>query len=122
RQKLGQKLGQKAKQQKRYRFYSLYGLVCRSDVLQAAFAAVRRNERGARRGWSQSRTDHGDAPKRSGLSGRDSAQPQGEDLSRPTGAAGVYLQGQRKTAAVGHTDGAGSGGAGGSAVDPGADL
>jgi RNA-directed DNA polymerase len=41
---LRQKLGQKAKQQKRYRFYSLYGLVSRMDVLQAALAAVRRNE------------------------------------------------------------------------------
>jgi RNA-directed DNA polymerase len=43
-QELRQKLGQKAKQQKRYRFYSLYGLVGRKDVLQAAFAAVRRND------------------------------------------------------------------------------
>jgi RNA-directed DNA polymerase len=42
-QALRQKLGQKAKQQKRFRFYSLYGLVCRTDVLQAAWAAVRRN-------------------------------------------------------------------------------
>jgi RNA-directed DNA polymerase len=41
---LRQKLGQKAKQQKRFCFYSLYGLVCRSDVLQAAWAAVRRND------------------------------------------------------------------------------
>jgi RNA-directed DNA polymerase len=41
---LRQKLGQKAKQQKRFRFYSLYGLACRTDVLQAAWAAVRRND------------------------------------------------------------------------------
>lgn len=40
---LRQKLGQKAKQQKRFRFYSLYALVYRDDVLQAAWAAVRCN-------------------------------------------------------------------------------
>src|SRR6266545_3022077 len=43
-QVLRQKLGQKAKQQKRYRFYSLYALVSRRDVLTAALAAVRRND------------------------------------------------------------------------------
>src|SRR5215470_9122304 len=40
---LRQKLGQKAKQQKRFRFYSLYALVYRRDVLQAAWEAVQRN-------------------------------------------------------------------------------
>jgi RNA-directed DNA polymerase len=41
---LRQKVGQKAKQQKRFRFYSLYALVYRTDVLQAAWAAVRHND------------------------------------------------------------------------------
>lgn len=41
---LRQRLGQKAKQEKRFRFYSLYGWVCRSEVLQAAWAAVKRND------------------------------------------------------------------------------
>jgi RNA-directed DNA polymerase len=43
-QALRQKLGQKAKQQKRYRFYSLYGLMSRTEVLRAAWAAVKRND------------------------------------------------------------------------------
>src|SRR5437867_4940600 len=41
---LRQKLNQKAKQQKRFRFYSLYAHVCRTDTLQAAWEAVRRND------------------------------------------------------------------------------
>jgi hypothetical protein len=41
---LRQKLRQKAKQQKRFRFYGLYGLVCRMDTLEAAWAAVKRND------------------------------------------------------------------------------
>src|SRR5579872_6287326 len=41
---LRQKLGRKAKQQKRYRFYSLYALVCGKETLQTAWMAVRRNQ------------------------------------------------------------------------------
>jgi hypothetical protein len=41
---LRQKLGQNAKQLKRLRCYSLHGLVSRNDVLEAAWAALRRND------------------------------------------------------------------------------
>lgn len=43
-QALRQKLGQKAKQQKRFRFYSLYAHICRRDTLEAAWLAVLRND------------------------------------------------------------------------------
>ena len=40
---LRQKLSQKAKQEKRFRFYSLYGMVSLAEVLAAAWAQVRAN-------------------------------------------------------------------------------
>ncbi len=40
---LRQKLSQKAKQEKQFRFYSLYGHLCRPETLQAAWKQVRAN-------------------------------------------------------------------------------
>ena len=40
---LRQKLSRKAKQEKRFRFYSLYGHISRTETLQAAWAQVRAN-------------------------------------------------------------------------------
>src|SRR5437016_8209910 len=78
--------------------------------------------RGTRRRWSEHRTDHRQARKRGGLSGGHPAELAGTDLSRPSCATSLYLQAQWETEAVGHSDGAGPGGAGSGVADTGANL
>jgi hypothetical protein len=119
---LRQKLGQKAKQQKRFRFDSLYGLVCRSDTLQAAWAAVRCN--GGAPGVDQVSLEQITATPETEAAFLDEVQRSLREKTypRPSGAPSVPPQGERKTAAVGHTHGAGPSGSSGGVVDLGTDL
>src|SRR2546430_10976820 len=78
--------------------------------------------RGTGRRWSEHRTDLRYPGKGSGVSGRNPTELDGQDLSRPSGTAGLHPQAQWETAAVGHSDGAGPGGAGSGVADPGANL
>lgn len=42
--RLRKKLGLKAKQEKNFKFYSLYGHICNMNVLKVAWKAVRKNK------------------------------------------------------------------------------
>src|SRR5271166_5039945 len=83
---LRQKLSQKAKQQKQFRFYSLYAHVCRTDTLQAAWDAVRRNGGAAGGGRRKHRANGGQPGKRSRFSGGTATKPGGTHLPSPSGA------------------------------------
>src|SRR5256886_3758813 len=76
--------------------------------------------RGTGRRWSEHRPDLRYPGKGSGVSGRNPMELEGQDLSRPSGAAALASPTPRGTAAGGDSYGAGPGGAGSGVADPGA--
>ena len=105
---LRQKLGQKAKQETKFRFYALYDRIYRMDVLEAAWNGCDGILRSARGGRLEDPTDRRVGPRCSGISGRRcsgiSGRPSGiaadQNLPAASGEARLYSKGEWKAEAV----------------------
>ena len=118
---LRQKLGQKAKQEPKFRFYVLYDRIYRRDTLEAAWDRVRAN-RGAP-GVDGVRIEEIEASgERREAFLEEIQQALNQDLPAESGTTRLYPQSQREAATAGHSDAAGPGGADGDSADPGAYL
>jgi len=114
------KLSTKAKQEKRFRFYSLYGLISHAETLKGAWQQVRANGGAAGVDRISIEQIERQGPERW-------LEALGQELQEQTYrceavAPSLYTQSQRQAAAPWDPDGEGSSGASGGAVDLGADL
>jgi hypothetical protein len=113
------KLSAKAKQEKRFRFYSLYGLISHPETLRAAWQQVRANggAAGVDRISFEQIEHQGLEPWLEELGAKCE-----EKLPVPSGAPGLYTQSKRQTAAPGNPDDTGSSGSVRGLADNGTNL
>jgi hypothetical protein len=119
---LRQKLGQKAKQEPKFRFYALYDRIYRSDTLEAAWHLVSANKGapGVDGVSIESIGASGESLKR--FFGGHPTCAEEQELPTEGSTTRLHTEGEREAETVGHPDGTRPGDTDGNPVNRGADL
>ena len=119
---LRQKLNAKAKQEPKYRFYTLYGRIFRRDTLENGMETGESQQGIARSGRRDDQDDRRKRRRSFTISRRNRAVAAAENLPAATSTAGMDRESEWKVEATGHPDDTRSGSADGHVPDRGTDI